>query len=216
MTAREQVEQNAQSVSATPATTDAPDRSLDRALDRLMDRYADGDDDAFGQLYSSLAPRVKMFLVRMGAHVALADDLTQEAFMRMHRARGHFQKGAPVLPWVYAIARNAFLDSARKRKSERASLGERASGAEDSNESVEMPKAEGAAIARQVLERVRVAMMDLPEAQREAFVLVRFEGLSPEEAARVVGTTPGALKVRAFRALEALKRALGREEGGDV
>lgn len=181
-----------------------------------MVRYADGDESAFRPLYEAVGPRVKMFLLRLGASAPLADDLVQESFLRLHRARGHFQRGAAVLPWVFSIARNAFVDSARKRKTDKSSLvrsedEERAV----SIQSAEAPKAEGTAIARQTLERVQQAMARLPEAQREAFVLVRFEGLSMDEAARVVGTTEGALKVRAFRAHEALKKMLA-EEGGDA
>lgn len=182
--------------------------AIGETLDRLMDRYADGDDQAFVELYAGLAPRVKTFLLRMGANLALADDLTQEAFLRMHRARGHFQKGAHVVPWVYAIARSAFLDSARKRKNDRIAPTANDEEGDARREGAEPAKAEGAAIARQALERLRRAMMDLPEAQREAFVLVRFEGLSVEEAARVVGTTPGALKIRAFRAHDTLRGIL--------
>jgi RNA polymerase sigma-70 factor (ECF subfamily) len=59
-----------------------------------------------------------------------------------------------------------------------------------------------------MLEVVRNILQGLPSQQREAFVLLRFEGMSVKEAAQVLGTTEGAVKVRAFRAAEALRAAL--------
>jgi RNA polymerase sigma-70 factor (ECF subfamily) len=66
-----------------------------------------------------------------------------------------------------------------------------------------------------MLEVVRTVLEQLPALQREAFVLLRFEGMSVSEAAQVLGTTEGAVKVRAFRASEALRAALeqGRRPG---
>jgi RNA polymerase sigma-70 factor (ECF subfamily) len=75
---------------------------------------------------------------------------------------------------------------------------------------------EQAAIARETAALVESVLAGLPPAQREAFVLLRYEGMSIQEAAEVLGSTPTAVKLRAFRAYEALREALGRarEEGG--
>ena len=77
-----------------------------RVIDGVMDRYAQGDDLAFGDLYRLAAPRVRGFLLRLSGDLALADDLAQEAFLRVHRARGTFAAGAAALPWLFTIARN--------------------------------------------------------------------------------------------------------------
>jgi RNA polymerase sigma-70 factor (ECF subfamily) len=61
-----------------------------------------------------------------------------------------------------------------------------------------------------MLDIVQATLADLPALQRDAFTLIRFEGLSVAEAAQVLGTTEGAVKVRAFRAYEALRAALDR------
>jgi RNA polymerase sigma-70 factor (ECF subfamily) len=68
--------------------------------------------------------------------------------------------------------------------------------------------------ARETLEIVRVTLDRMSLAQREAFVLLRFEGLSVRDAAQVLGATEAAVKVRAFRAYEMLRAALDRESGG--
>lgn len=182
------------------------------ALDAAMDRYASGDDRAFALLHQGLYPRLIGFLTRMSGSSALAADLVQETFLRMHRARASFAPGGAVLPWAYAIARNAVLDhgrAARLRKTERLPSDPGAEPIDGGGD------AESAAIAAQAARIVEEVLAKLPAAQREAFVLVRYEGLSMADAAAVLGTTPTAVKLRAFRAYEALREALShpREEG---
>src|SRR5438128_536678 len=83
------------------------------SLDEAMDRYAQGDDGAFAVIYTGLEVKLRTFLLRLAGAVPTAEDLLQETFMRIHRARGGFERGARVIPWAYAIARNAWLDHAR-------------------------------------------------------------------------------------------------------
>lgn len=184
-------------------------------LDEAMDRYARGEDDAFDLLYRQGAPRLRGFLVRLCGNGALADDLTQEAFVRIHVARGSFHAGAAALPWMLAIGRNAFLDHARRHDVRRASS-ERASHSDDVEVAVASAETRGDEVlaAREMLGIVRATLDQMSLAQREAFVLLRFEGLSVRDAAQVLGTTEAAVKVRAFRAYEALREALGREDAG--
>ena len=191
------------------------------SLDEAMDRYAQGDDGAFAVLYAGLEFKLRTFLLRLAGAVPIAEDLLQETFMRIHRARGGFERGARVVPWAYAIARNAWLDHARSAYARVQREGERQRGAHSdsdppAHEILAGPDAdsEQAAIAREtalVVERVLAA---LPPAQREAFILLRYEGLSVQEAADVLGSTPTAVKLRAFRAYEALRAALGHKSTG--
>lgn len=176
-------------------------------LDALMDRYARGEDAAFPQLYAALGPRIRMFLMRLCGKPRLADDLLQETFLRVHRARGSFAAGASVVPWSYAIARNAFVDHGRRGKNARTeSLDEAAPGAEP--EAPEGASPERQLHAQETLAVVRRVLGELPDAHREAFVLTRFEGLSNAEAAQILDTTEGNVRVRAFRAAEAFRKAL--------
>lgn len=178
------------------------------AVDAAMGRYAEGDDTAFAALYGGLAPRLRLFLLRLCKSPPVADDLLQETFLRVHRARASFAAGARVLPWAYAIARSVYIDHVRARAVRKESLTDRddqpgldvASGAENDGEQL--------SIARQTAARVEDVLARLPVNQREAFVLVRYEGLSIADAARVLGATEGAVKLRAFHAYEALRKAL--------
>jgi RNA polymerase sigma-70 factor (ECF subfamily) len=187
------------------------------ALDEAMTRYARGEDDAFDRLYRQGAPRLRGFLVRLCSNGALADDLTQEAFVRIHLARGSFLPGAAALPWMLAIARNAFLDHVRRHKV-RVAAGERASQGAGTElaEASAGTRGDEVLAAQETLDIVRAALDQMPPLQREAFVLLRFEGLSVRDAAQVLGATEAAVKVRAFRAYEALRAALDRENGGST
>ena len=183
-------------------------------LNAAMDRYACGDDRAFAILHQALYPRLCAYLARMTGNGALADDLVQETFLRVHRARGSFAAGGAVLPWVYAIARNVHLDHARAakiRETERLP-------SDPGPEAIDRGGADGesAAIAAEAARIVERVLAGLPASQREAFVLLRYEGLSVEDAAAVLGATGTAVKLRAFRAYEALRAALDepREGGG--
>jgi RNA polymerase sigma-70 factor (ECF subfamily) len=198
-----------------PATATSVARQSSRdteTLDEAMDRYARGEDGAFDELYRCGAPRVRGFLVRLCGSLALADDLTQEAFLRIHLARGHFLAQAAALPWMLAIARNAFLDHTR-RESVRRTTRQLAADRANALRHVAAPETRGdeLLIARETMVVVTETLDRLPPLQREAFVLLRFEGLSVTEAAQVVGATESAVKVRAFRAYEALRVALDRE-----
>ncbi len=171
-----------------------------------MDRYACGDASAFSELYDLLAPRLSSFLLRRTRDRSRAEDLLQQTFLQMHSTRRCFAQGADVVPWAFAIARRLLIDTYRKGGREVLEPGE------DAFE----PVAPGAApdcIAgrRRLAQRVEQELLRVPEAHRAAFDLVQREGLSMAEAAEALGTTVAAVKLRAHRAYEALRAALGDE-----
>jgi RNA polymerase sigma-70 factor (ECF subfamily) len=165
----------------------------------LMERFIDGDATAFDALFSRHAPTVRAYLQRLTGSSAAADDLTQVTFVSVVKGRGRFQRGAKVKPWLYAIATNAARDAGRRQKFEAVT-----------DEGV-LPEqeADGAPLRDFGLEKaVKNALAQLPEAQREAILLHRFEGLSFAEIAEQVGLTESAVKVRAHRGYERLRELL--------
>lgn len=178
------------------------------ALDGVMERFARGDDGAFGELYRCGAPRVRGFLLRLTGDPALADDLTQETFLRIHRARGSFVAAAAALPWMLAIARNAFRDHMRRTQARAAATTRAEQDGGRPREAAPDTRGDETLAAREMLDVVRRTLDRMPVLQREAFVLLRFEGLSVSEAAEVLGATESAVKIRAFRAYEMLRVAL--------
>jgi RNA polymerase sigma-70 factor, ECF subfamily len=196
---------------AEPSASADGDDEPATSLDRAMDRYAAGEDAAFDEVFRGLSPRLRAFLLRLSGSPELADDLAQETFLRMCNARGSFGAGRRVLPWAYAIARNCYVSQVRSTGARLA----RASVVLDAPESVgpaSSTTGEDETIARQSARVVAEALGAMTPARREAFVLLRYEGLSVATAAQIVGVSPGALKIRAFHAYEALREALARME----
>ncbi|HTE56203.1 MAG TPA: RNA polymerase sigma factor [Kofleriaceae bacterium] len=181
-----------------------------------MERYAAGQDAAFGDLYDALGPRLLGFLRRQVHDDGLAEDLVQQTFLQIHRARGQFIRGAEVVPWAFAIARNQICDTARRRRAE-SSVAIRDGNAEaiDRRPSTE-PSADEVLHAREVASRLEDEMSRLPASQRIAFELIKQEGLSLAQAAAVLGITVTAVKLRAHRAYVALRAALGDLENEGV
>jgi len=178
-------------------------------VDVAMERYAAGDDAAYAAVYDALAPRLFGYLMRQTREQARAEDILQQTLLQIHRARTSFIPGAEVMPWAFAIARRLLVDSVRRGRREVLS----ADGEPDPGASRE-PGADEIAQARQLARRLEVELSKLPPAQRVAFELVKNEGLSMAEAAQVLGTTVAAVKLRAHRAYEALRSALGDIVGG--
>jgi RNA polymerase sigma-70 factor (ECF subfamily) len=178
-------------------------------LKDLMARYQDGDASAFRELYAQVAPRLLGYLLKMARSKAVADDLLQHTFLKIHRARAAYVRGADPLPWIYSIAHRTFIDETRRQKRAVVNVAdddvpEVAAGidgatAERRDDGVD-PE-----LARAALD----ALAQLPEQQREAVVLTKLDGKSVAEAAEIAGTTVGAMKVRAHRGYEALRKLLG-------
>jgi RNA polymerase sigma-70 factor (ECF subfamily) len=174
-----------------------------------MERYAAGDDASFAAVYDALAPRLYGYLVRQTRETARAEDILQQTLLQIHRARASFIPGAEVMPWAFAIARRLLVDSVRRGRRELLS----SDGEPDPGASKDAA-ADDLVQARQLARRLEAELQKLPPAQRVAFELVKNEGLSMAEAAQVLGTTVAAVKLRAHRAYEALRTALGDVIGG--
>lgn len=188
----------------------ASDSGALAAASRAMERYADGDDGAFAEVFEVIGPRLLRYLRRLSGGDDRARDLLQETLLRLHQARGAFREGSLVLPWSYTIARNVFLDSQRARK--RAASAFVASDPEQVGEPSAAAEADSALSAKETARVVERALAAMTEARREAFVLIRFEGLSVADAAEVVGASENAVKLRAFQAYELIRAELERAE----
>ncbi len=172
-----------------------------------MVRVVEGDAVAFEALYGRLAPRVRAMLRALSGDARLTEDLLQTTFLKVYRARDTWLRDAPVEPWVFAIARRVFLDHLRRRRRRPEHL-------TDDGSMPEPPPPDDAPVGfarldEGTLRALETGLAALNPTHREALVLLKVEGLSVAEAAAVAGVTPGNLKVRAHRAYEALRKALG-------
>lgn len=177
-------------------------RRGDEALAGLMEAYQGGDVAAFEALYAVLAPPLKGYLRALTRDATTADDVLQETFLQMHRARHTFRPGHPVRPWAYAIARNVFLMTRRTaiRRQRREVL------ADDELPEPPVSPAIDEILDRDTLERGVAAV---GRERCEELLLHHVAGLSFREIAGVLGISEGAAKVRAHRAMAELRRVLG-------
>ena len=173
--------------------------------DLAMDRYADGDDGAFGILYDELAPRLHRHALRETRSRSAAEDTVQQVLLQIHSARARFVRGAAVLPWAYAIARRLLIDgrrhAARWATADEEVLAAHAAGGMSADDALDRRRREAA---------LELDLDLLPQKCREAFSMVKLEGLSIADTAGVLGITQNNVKVRVHRAAEALRTADAR------
>jgi RNA polymerase sigma-70 factor, ECF subfamily len=175
-----------------------------------MERYATGEHEVFAPLYRLMAPRLYRFCLRLAALKSEADDLFQETFLRLHRARATYMRGANAVHWAFAIARAIHLDRLRYRRRRPEHLGEVGDvGQSERLHADERYSPEATARAHDLVEIVTFELARMSERNRTAYVLLREEGLRVKEVAALLGTTADVVKQRAHRASERLRNALG-------
>jgi RNA polymerase sigma-70 factor (ECF subfamily) len=165
----------------------------------LMARFCDGDLPAFEILFQRYRQVIRAYLARLVGPVH-ADDLAQATFLSVVRARGRFDRKARFKPWLYAIATNAARDYLRRRREELTPTGELSS--ELADESGSEARDEGLEKA------VQKALAQLPQSQRVAIVMHRFQNLSFAEVAQALDLSESAVKVRAHRGYKRLRELL--------
>jgi RNA polymerase sigma-70 factor (ECF subfamily) len=185
---------------------------FDERINQAMQRCADGSDEAFGEVYALMGPRLLAWFQKQGASREQAEDLLQEVAIRLYRARGNFQRDASAMAWAYGIARNAFIDQLRASRARPQTTGPRPL---SSMAAPEQLSADSSALAGERARRLQDAMQQLPATQREAFELRHLQQVDIPEAARRLGVTQNAFKIRVHRALEALRRAFERDTHHD-
>ena len=171
-----------------------------------MERYAQGDESAFAGVYDAIAARVHAYLIRQTRDRAMADDLLQQTLLQIHRKRGTYVAGLPVLPWAFAIARRLYIDECRRHKTD--ALWSARDVGDDDRPGSALPDDEFA--TREAARLVAAELARMPGNQRVAFELLRIDGLSHQQAALALGTTVSAVKLRAFRAYSAIRAVLGQ------
>ena len=164
------------------------------------------DRTAFAELFGYYAPRVKSYLMRLGADGAAAEEITQDVMVTVWRKANLFDRSqASVSTWIFRIARNRRIDVFRRTK--RPDL--------DPEESMILPAAiEGPGDRIEAMEteaRVREAMRDLPEEQLLLLRLAFYEGLSHREIADKLDVPLGTVKSRIRLAFAKMKSRLDDE-----
>lgn len=180
---------------------------LETTEEKLMARYAAGDEVAFRDLFALLAPKLRAFFFRSFVDAALADDLTQTTFLKLHRARATYCPELPLKPWLFTIAASVRRDELRRIYRLPPQVGE-AEFEQAEPQSSNEPSPVTVPESSNEVDAVRAAVSRLPESQRAVLHLHCYEELTFEQIAQVLGTTPGAVRVRASRAYERLRKGL--------
>jgi RNA polymerase sigma-70 factor (ECF subfamily) len=169
-----------------------------RLRKRLMERWQQGDPEACRELLDSIGPSLTYFLRRRVADPHELEDVYQEVFMAIFQARHTYESGRPFEPWLFAIARNIAVDYSRRHWARSRWEELAAEPPEQTTDTSNAPAPELSAV-----------LAELPRNQREAFSMLKLDGMSVEAAAARAGVSRGALKVRAHRAYKSLKRLIG-------
>jgi RNA polymerase sigma factor (sigma-70 family) len=165
------------------------------------------DKQAFGQLFSHYAPRVKSYLMRQGADDGQAEEIVQETMLSLWRKAGMFDPSkASAGTWIFTIARNLRIDAIRKSRrpefdpDDPAFVPDQEASADESMEAGEMRV------------RVRDALKDLPEEQASVVHLSFFEDKPHGEIAKQLKLPLGTVKSRLRLAMRRIRAALGEKE----
>lgn len=174
----------------------------------LMLRVGRGDTESFALLLDRHRGPLLNYFVRMVHDQALAEDLAQEAFLRVYQARERYQPEARFTTWLYRIATNLALNAIRDRRGDAVAAEELEDGAGNSlldQVADTRPNAEEC-LAESDRERlIREAIEALPEKQRAAVVLHKYQGVDYRQIAGVLKVSESAVKSLLFRAYESLR-----------
>ena len=179
----------------------------------VMLRVKAGDQPAFNYLVQKYRRPLVSFMYRMARNAAVAEDLAQEVFLRVYRSRESYEASAKFTTWLYRIATNLAVNHARDTRHERPELmvsldePDEATGMTMDLADGEMT-AEQAMVRRERLMGIRRKIEALPERQRLAVVMHKYQQMDYRQIAEVLELSESATKSLLFRAYETLREQL--------
>lgn len=176
----------------------------------VMLRVKAGDEVAFDHLVEKFRRPLVGFLYRMARSHAVAEELAQEVFLRVYRSRQSYKATAKFTTWMYRIATNLAVNYARDTRHQRGevSLDEPTEGGAAFEVSDGEPTAEQELLLRERRRAIRSHVEALPERQRLAVVMHKYQGLDYRHIAQVLKLSESATKSLLFRAYETLRESL--------
>jgi RNA polymerase sigma-70 factor, ECF subfamily len=176
---------------------------------QLMLDVKAGDDSSFDLLLQKYRAPLINFLYRMVRDRATAEDLAQEVFLRVYRARKQYSPSAKFTTWLFRIATNLALNSVRDNRHRQMEVSLDAAPADEDAAPLQLPARE-MRIDQHMVERdradfIRGVISALPEKQRVAVLLHKYEEMDYGEIAKILDCSESALKSLLFRAYETLR-----------
>jgi RNA polymerase sigma-70 factor (ECF subfamily) len=176
----------------------------------LMLRVKEGDGASFGVLLDKHRSSVVHFLYRMIQNHAVAEELAQEVFLRVYRSRSTYEPTAKFTTWLFRIATHLALNALRDGRNERSQerLDEESGGMPARQVSDRRATVEQWMVYEAKLAEVRSAIAALPEKQRAAVLMHKYEEMEYSQIAKVLSCSESAVKSLLFRAYETLRARL--------
>src|SRR5580765_5441341 len=176
----------------------------------LMLRVKDGDGASFGVLLDKHRSSVVHFLFRMVQNYGVAEELAQEVFLRVYRSRSTYEPTAKFTTWLFRIATHLALNALRDGKNERWQdrLDDDSSAVPVRQVTDTRPSVEQRMVYEVKLDEIRRAIGALPDKQRAAVLMHKYEEMEYSQIARVLTCSESAVKSLLFRAYETLRERL--------
>jgi RNA polymerase sigma-70 factor (ECF subfamily) len=177
---------------------------------RLMLQVKAGDTTSFELLLAKYRSPIVNYLTRMVRNQGVAEELSQEVFLRVYKARGSYEPTAKFTTWIYRIATHLALNSIRDRRHEKnqRSLQEEVEGRQRLEVRDTRANREQEMFAETRLQVVRRAIAELPQKQRAAVIMHKYQELDYVHIAGALGCSVSAVKSLLFRAYETLRARL--------
>jgi len=192
--------------------TESTDDGLRRAAEQdiaWMLKVKNGDSNAFRELVEHHQIRIIGTVAKMLGDPTDAEDIAQQVFIRVWKSAHRYQPTAKFTTWLYTITRNLVFNEIRRRKRHpQQSLDQTI---EEYGQEIAAPNTQAPdrqALEAELQQAIRDAIASLPEGQRMAIILRRYEGLSYDEIAKVMKTSVSATKSLIFRARSELRTRL--------
>lgn len=181
-------------------------------LAALVERARQGEVAAFERLIGSYQSKVYAFAFAFTGSPDVAQDLAQEALVKVYRSLGSFRFQSAFSTWLYSIVKNAYLDAVKSRAGRERALEEPLTEREVA-ELRDAADAEERLLAKESRRALMRALREVPAAYRTVVVLADVQGLGYEEIAGALGVPVGTVKSRLKRGRDALKDVLFRQQG---
>lgn len=181
------------------------------ALPSVLDAARTGDADAFAALVRQFESPTYHFILRMVRRPAVAEDLSQEVFLRLWQNLDHIDSADLLPSWLRRVAANAVIDHWRKEEARRRRL----DAMREHPIARRVVRPYSRIESEEALTAVRAAVESLPAKLRSILMMRTVEGLSYEELAQILGISVGAVRSRLFRARQELLAAMRRSRAAD-
>ncbi len=175
-----------------------PDNLQWESWSKLMALVQAGDQEAYRIFLNEIGPILYGFVRRRVFNQELVPDVYQEVLLTIHKARHTYDPSRPLGPWIFTVARNSLLDA----------LGRNRKFAEREVPTETLPEKGGVQDEDGLDDQLYQALQSLPEGNRRAVELLKLKGFTLEEAARELGISVAAVKVRAHRGYEQMRKQL--------